>query len=130
MSEEFGSRRAGTRVCDGGGFYAVPAADAAAGAIFMPAYATSPQFGVAETETKAGSLGWFATDGTFAFAAPASHVSQAGQAIYYAPTSATTGTLSTTSSKGAVLLGREVVRPGIPEGLIYVVLERPAALQS
>lgn len=96
----------------------------------MPAYATSPQFGVAETETKAGDLGWFANDGTFAFAAPVSHVSQAGQAIYYAPTSATTGTLSTASASGSVLIGREVVRPGIPEGLIYVALERPAALQS
>lgn len=139
MSDQFGLRRAGTRVCDGGGFYAeVPKSDdpsvdappVPAGAIFMPSFATSPQFGVAETEVKAGELGWFATDGTFAFAAPPSHVSTAGQAIYYAPTDMASGTLSASPTSGAVLLGWEVVRSGIPDGLIYVALTRPTALES
>lgn len=137
--DKFGLRRAGTRVCDGGGFYAVPpksddenvvSPPVPAGAIFMPAYATSPRFGVAETEVKAGELGWFADSGTFAFDAPAEHVSVAGQAIYYAPTDASTGTLSTTPASGSVLLGWEVVRSGIPDGLIYVALARPTALES
>ena len=139
MTDKFGLRRPGTRVCDGGGFYAevpkseesnVPSPSIPAGAIFMPSFATSPQFGVAETEVKAGELGWFANDGTFAFAAPESHVSIAGQAIYYAPTDAANGTFSTAPTPGSVLLGYEVVRPGIPYGVFYVALARPTALES
>lgn len=130
MSDKFGLRRSGTRVCDGDGFYAEPATTVEAGKIFMSAFATSPQFGVAETKVEAGKLGWFATDGTFAFDAPEAHVSAAGQAIYYAPTDAANGTLSTSPTPGSVLLGWEVVRPGIPDGVLYVALARPTALES
>ncbi|MBP3530404.1 MAG: hypothetical protein J6K25_04380 [Thermoguttaceae bacterium] len=144
MSDKFGLRRPGTRVVDGGGFYAeVPKSDdpsvaappVPAGAIFMPSFATSPQFGVAETKVEAGELGWFADEGTFAFgvddfAAPESYERKAGQAIYYAPTDAASGAFSTSPTPGSVLLGWEVVRPGIPDGVFYVALARPAALES
>ena len=130
MADNFGKRLEGTRVSNEGGFYSAPASNVAAGAIFMPKYATSAQFGVPEIPVEAGKLGFFATSGTFAFAKPDGHVSVAGQEIYYAPTDATTGTISTTAANGSVLLGWEVVRDGAPDDVIYVDVARPTALVS
>ncbi|MBR4753140.1 MAG: DUF2190 family protein [Thermoguttaceae bacterium] len=127
---EFGKRIVGSRVSNGDGFYAVPAANVAAGAIFMPKYASSAQFGVAEIPVASGQLGFFATSGTFAFEKPEAHTSSAGQAIYYAPTDAKSGEISASSAEGSVLLGWEVVRPDIPAGLIYVDIARPTALEA
>lgn len=130
MSDLFGNRIAGTRVSEGGGFYAIPGADVPAGAIFMPKYASSAQFGVPEIPVAKGRLGFFATSGTFAFARPDGFTSSAGQAVYYAPTDAVSGTLSATSASDSVFVGWEVVRPDIPTDLIYVDLARPSALES
>lgn len=130
MADNFGKRTAGTRVSNEGGFYAVPAANVAAGAVFMPKYASSAQFGIAEIPVASGTLGFFATSGTFAFEKPEGFTSSAGQEVFYAPTDAKSGEISASSSAGAVLLGWEVVRPDIPAGLIYVDLARPAALEA
>lgn len=128
MADTFGKNGSG-RLYDGGRFYATPAADVAANAIFMPAYSTSPLFGVAEYPVKSGQLGSFATEGTFAFAKPAGFTSSAGQAIYYAPTSAVAGTLSASSSAGAVLIGFEVPS-NAPADKLCVYLTRPNALEA
>lgn len=130
MSDNFGKRLAGTRVSNEGGFYSVPASDVPAGAVFMPKYAASAQFGIPEIPVASGTLGFFATSGTFAFEKPDGHSSAVGQALYYAPTDAKTGTISTTASNGAVLLGWEVVRDGAPDDVIYVDIARPTALVS
>lgn len=128
MADKFGNAGSG-RLYDGGRFYAVPAADVAANGIFMPAYSTSPLFGVAEYPTQAGKLGSFAVEGTFAFDKPNGFVSSPGQAIYYAPTSAVAGTLSATKASGSVLIGHEVPA-NAPADKLCVFLTRPTALES
>lgn len=130
MSDTFGIRQSGSRVSNGGGFYAKAVADCASGTIYMPKYATSAQFGIPESPVESDSIGFFATEGTFAFAKPEGYVSSAGQAVYYAPTSAVSGTISASSAAGSVLIGWEVVRNDVPAGLIYVDLARPVELQS
>ncbi len=128
MADNFGAIQAG-RAFIGGRFYATPSVSVGANEIFMPAYSTSPLFGVAEYPVEAGKLGAFATDGTFVFNAPDGWTSVAGQPIYWAPTSATKGSFSTTPSSGSVLLGFEVTA-NIPAGKIGVFLARPTALES
>lgn len=130
MSDKFGNRTAGSRVASGGGFYAKPAVDVPAGAIFMPKYAASALFGIAEAPVAAGELGYFATSGTFVFEKPVSHTSSAGQPIYYAPTDAASGSISASASSGAVLIGWEVLRDDVPDGLISIDIARPTALES
>ena len=128
MADNFGKNGSG-RLYDGGRFYAVPAANVAANALFMPAYSSSPLFGVAEYPTNAGKLGSFATEGTFAFPKPAGFTSSAGQAIYYKPTSAVAGTLSASSSTGAVCIGYEVPA-NAPADKLCVFLTPPTGLVS
>ncbi len=128
MAEKFG-KTANGRLSDGGRFYAIPAANVAANAIFMPAYSTSACFGVAEYPVDSGKLGAFATEGVFAFDKPTGWTSSAGQAVYYKPTSAVAGSLSATSSSGAVMIGFEVPA-NAPADKLCVYLVRPAALQS
>lgn len=128
MADNFGKIQSG-RVTDGDRFYAVPAADVAANVIFMPAYATSPFFGVAEYPCKAGIKGAFATTGVFAFDKPEGHTSAAGKAIYYKPSSAVAGALSATSSSGAVRIGYEVVADA-PADKLLVYLAPGDALIS
>ena len=130
MADTFGKRGAGTRVSNGGGFYATPAAAVPAGAVYMPKYASSAQFGISEIPVAANVLGFFATEGTFAFARPDGFTSSAGQAVYYAPTDAKTGTISVSATNGAVMLGWEVVRSDAQSDLIYVDIARPTALEA
>ena len=129
MADNYGRINTGSRVTNGGGFYAVAVADVAGGKVYMPKYATSAQFGMSEAPVESGKLGFFATEGTFAFAKPTGHTSVAGQEIYYAPTDAVSGSISTTPTEGSVLLGWEVVRADVPAGLIFVDLARPTALE-
>lgn len=126
MADTFGKNQSG-RLYDGGRFYATPAANVAANVIFMPAYSSSPLFGVAEYPVKAGEIGAFATEGTFAFDKPDGFVSSAGQAIYYKPSSAVAGALSASSSAGAVLVGFEVPS-NAPSDKLCVYLTPPTAL--
>lgn len=126
MADTFGKNESG-RLYGSGRFYATPAANVAANAIFMPAYSTSPLFGVAEYPVKSGEIGSFATEGTFAFAKPDGFESSAGQAIYYKPTSAVAGTLSASSSSGAVCIGYEVPS-NAPSDKLCVFLTSPTAL--
>lgn len=126
MADSFGKITAG-RVTDGDRFYAVPAANVAGNVIFMPAYSTSALFGVAEYPVKSGELGAFATSGTFAFAKPDSFVSSAGQEIYYKPTSAVAGTISASSSTGAVRIGYEITA-NAPADKVFVYLAPGDAL--
>lgn len=128
MADNFGAIQAG-RAFVGGRFYAAPSVSVGANVIFMPAYSTSPLFGVAEYPVEAGTLGAFATDGTFVFNAPDGWSSAVGQPVYWAPTSATEGAFSTTASAGSVLLGFEVTA-NIPAGKLGVFLARPNALES
>lgn len=121
MADNFGKTAPG-RLTDGGKFYATPSANVAANAIFMPAYSTSPLFGIAEYPVVSGKVGAFTTEGTFAFARPDGFTTSAGQAVYYKPTSAVAGTISASSSTGAVVLGYEVVPPGLPSDKIAVYL--------
>jgi len=112
---------------DGGEFHAsYTSGDINANVIFMPAYSTSPLFGVALTKVKQGKLGSFATSGVFAFAQPNSFTSSVGQAIYYKPTSAIAGTISTTATNDSILLGYEVY--GANSSLLYVKLNEAPAL--
>lgn len=97
----------------GGRFYSKPAVDVPANTIYMPAYASSELFGINEIPISAGQLGAFSTEGVFAFDVPEGWTSSAGQAVYYTPTSATEGTLGTTSGSGAVKIGYEVEQPGV-----------------
>ena len=126
MADTFGKNESG-RLYGAGRFYATPAANVAANAIFMPAYSTSPLFGVAEYPVKSGEIGSFATEGTFAFAKPDGFESSAGQAIYYKPTSAVAGTLSASSSSGAVCIGYDVPS-NAPCDKLCVFLTPPTAL--
>lgn len=127
MADTFGTTANG-RIYGGGRFYATPAADVAANVIFMPKYSASPLFGVAEYPVKSGEIGSFATEGTFVFDAPDGFTSSAGQAIYYKPSSAVAGALSTTSSAGAVCIGFEVPA-NAPAGKLAVYLTQPSALE-
>lgn len=106
MADTFGIGQSG-RIYGGGRFYAIPAVDVAANAIFMPAFSSSPFFGVAEYPVNSGKPGSFATEGTFAFAKPDGFVSSPGQAVYYKPTSAAEGTISSAKLEGSVLIGYE-----------------------
>ena len=128
MADTFGRNESG-RLYGAGRFYATPAANVAANAIFMPAYSSSPLFGVAEYPVKSGEIGSFATEGTFAFAKPNGFESSAGQAIYYKPTSAVAGTLSASSSTGAVCIGYEVPA-NAPADKLCVFLTPPTGLVS
>lgn len=128
MADNFGSVQSG-RATIGGRFYAVPAAAVAANAIFMPAYSTSPLFGIAEYPVDAGALGAFATDGVFIFDKPAGWTSAAGKAVYWSPTSATAGSFAATASTGDVLLGFEITA-NIPADKLGVFLARPTALEN
>lgn len=129
MADTFGNAYIG-RAYEGEKFYAVPAIDVPANAVFCPAPTTSGQFGVAEYPVAANQLGAFATRGTFGFDRPDGWVSVAGQRVYYSPTTAVEGTFSTTSATGAIPIGFEVVRPGIPADQIFVDLTYGADLVS
>ena len=115
MADSFGAVQNG-RATVGGRFYAIPAANVAANSIFMPAYSTSPLFGVAEYPVEAGKLGAFATDGVFVFAKPAGWTSAAGS-------------FSATASSGDVLVGYEITA-NIPADKLGVFLAKPTALES
>lgn len=123
MSDTFGTRKLG-RVYEGGKFYATPAAAVPANAIFMPKPSGSAQFGVAEFPVATGDLGAFSYEGTFSFAKPTGWTSVDGQAIYYKPSSASTGEILAETTTGAIPIGYEVVRPDVPAGQIYVDLKR------
>lgn len=125
MADTFGIRKTG-RVYEGGKFYAVPAEDIAAGAIFCPYPSGSGQFGVAEAPVKSGELGAFAKVGTFAFEAPDGWTSQSGQPVYYTPTTQGTGTITATKSASTIFLGFEVVTPAVPAGQIWIDLQPSA----
>lgn len=125
----FGIRDAG-RVTGPGAFKAVPSVDVPAGAIFMPSYSTSPQFGVADRPVAKDKTGAFWTSGVYAFEKPEGWSSVAGQKVYWKPKSAADGDLSATPSTGAVAIGFEVVQPDIPDSLIYVDLIRPTGLEA
>lgn len=113
MADSFGKNING-RVTTGGRFYATPAANVPANAVFMPAYSTSPLFGIAEYPVKSGELGAFATDGVFEFTKPEGWTSAAGQAVYYSPTSAVAGSFvaAASAAEGDVKIGFEVLCPG------------------
>lgn len=128
MADTFGVAQNG-RVQLGGRFYAVPATDVATNVIYMPKYASSPFFGITERPVTANKLGAFATEGVFAFDIPDGLTSSPGQAIYYQPTSATTGTLSTTPTSGSVRIGYEVDEPGV-SGKLCVFLAPGNALEA
>lgn len=128
MADTFGIAQNG-RVQLGGRFYAVPATDVETNVIYMPKYASSPFFGITERPVSAGKLGAFATEGVFAFDIPDGLTSSPGQAIYYHPTSATTGTLSTTPTSGSVRIGYEVDEPGV-SGKLCVFLAPGNALEA
>lgn len=128
MADSFGAVQNG-RATVGGRFYAIPAVSVAANAIFMPAYSTSPLFGVAEYPVEAGKLGAFATDGVFVFAKPAGWTSAAGKPVYWTPTAAAAGSFSATASSGDVLVGYEITA-NIPADKLGVFLAKPTALES
>ena len=125
--DTFGKITSG-RVADGGRFNAIPAANVPASAIFMPAYSASPLFGVAEYPVAAGEQGAFATSGVFAFDKPSGWTSSVGQAVYNKPTAAAAGTLSASSSAGAVKIGYEITVNADDKLLVY--LTPPTALES
>lgn len=120
MADKFGLGDAG-REYEKGYFYAVASAAVAANGIYMPAYSTSPLFGVAEQPVASGAKGCFATSGTFGFAKPNGFSSSIGQPIYYTPTSNVAGTISATPTDGDLLLGYEVL--GSNSALLYVKLD-------
>lgn len=128
MADTFGAVQNG-RATVGGRFYAVPATDVAANAIFMPAYSASPLFGVAEYPVNSGELGAFATDGVFVFDKPAGWTSAAGQPVYWSPTSAVAGTIvaAASAAAGDVLLGFEITA-NIPANKLGVYLAKPTDL--
>ena len=111
----FGIRDAG-RVTGPGAFKAVPSVDVPAGAIFMPSYSTSPQFGVADRPVAKDKTGAFWTSGVYAFEKPEGWSSSPGQKVYWKPKSAVDGVA--------------VVQPDIPDSLIYVDLVRPTNLET
>lgn len=127
-NQQFGAAQIG-RAQTNGRFYAIPAANVAANVIYMPAYSTSPFFGIAEAPVPAGSLGAFATEGIFIFNLPAGWTSSVGQAVYWTPTSATTGALSATAASGSVRIGYEVASPGV-DGMLCVYVQPGDALES
>lgn len=127
-NQQFGAAQIG-RAQTNGRFYAIPAANVAANVIYMPAYSTSPFFGIAEAPVPAGSLGAFATEGIFIFNLPAGWTSSIGQAVYWTPTSATTGALSATAASGSVRIGYEVASPGV-DGMLCVYVQPGDALES
>ncbi len=129
MADTFGNAYIG-RAYEGEKFYAVPAIDVPANAVFCPAPTTSGQFGIAEYPVAANQLGAFATRGTFSFDRPDGWVSVAGQRVYYSPTTAVEGTFSTTSATGAIPIGFEIVRSGIPADQIFIDLTYGADLVS
>ena len=128
MADNFGAIQNG-RATVGGRFYAIPGANVAANSIFMPAYSTSPLFGVAEYPVKSGELGSFATEGVFVFDKPAGWSASAGQAVYWSPTSAVAGSFvaAASASAGDVLVGFEITA-NIPAGKLGVFLARPTEL--
>lgn len=128
MADNFGAVQNG-RATVGGRFYAIPGADVAANTVFMPAYSTSPLFGVAEYPVKSGELGAFATDGVFVFDKPAGWTSAAGQPVYYSPTSAVAGSFvaAASAAAGDVLCGYEITA-NIPANKLGVFLAKPTAL--
>lgn len=128
MADTFGTVQNG-RATVGGRFYAVPAANVAANAIFMPAYSTSPLFGIAEYPVESGKLGAFATEGVFVFDKPAGWTDGAGKAVYWTPTSAVAGSFSATASAGDVLVGFQILA-NIPANKLGIFLARPTALEA
>ena len=129
MADNFGQTPS-SRLTDGSKFYATPAVNVAANAIYMPAYSTSALFGVAEYPVQAGELGAFTTDGVFAFDLGAGVAPTIGAPVYYEPTSAIAGTFATTASAGAVCVGFAVEAPGLTNGLTAIKLARPLALEA
>ena len=128
MADTFGVAQNG-RVQLGGRFYAIPATDVETNVIFMPKYSESPFFGITERPVSANKLGAFATEGVFAFDIPEGFTSSEGQAVYYKPTSATTGTLSATATSGSVRIGYEVNEPGV-SGKLCVYLAPGNSLEA
>lgn len=128
MADTFGAVQNG-RATIGGRFYAIPSANVAANVIFMPAYSTSPLFGVAEYPVKSGDLGSFATEGVFVFDKPEGWTSAAGQQVYWSPTSAVAGSFvdASDAATGDVLVGFEITA-NIPAGKLGVFLARPTDL--
>lgn len=130
MADTFGAIQNG-RAFANGRFYAVPSANVPANTVFMPAYSTSPLFGIAEYPVESGKLGAFATEGTFIFDQPAGWSASAGQAVYYSPTSAVAGSFvaAASASAGDVLVGFEVTA-NIPAGKLGIFLTRSNELVS
>ena len=128
MADTFGAVQNG-RATVGGRFYAVPATNVAANAIFMPSYSASPLFGIAEYPVNSGELGAFATDGVFVFDKPAGWTDGAGKPVYWSPTSAVAGSFAATASSGDVLVGYQITA-NIPANKLGIYLAKPTALES
>lgn len=128
MGDKFGAAQIG-RAQQNGRFYSIRETDVPANTVFMPAYSTSPFFGINEVPVPANKLGAYATTGIFCFDFPDGWISTEGQAVYYKPTSATEGTFSATSSAGAVRIGFEVFQPNVA-GKLCVYIQPGAGLES
>lgn len=119
MADTFGNPSAG-RAFDGGKFYAIPAADVAANAIYCPHSASSGRFGVAEHPVKSGELGSFSTHGIFLFEKPNGWISVSGRAVYYSPMTISTGTIKASATTADLFIGYEVTAPNIPSDKIAI----------
>ena len=126
--DAFGAAQVG-RAQQNGRFYSIRETDVPANTVFMPAYSTSPFFGINEVPIPANKLGAYATTGIFCFDFPDGWTSVEGQAVYYKPTSATEGTFSATPSAGAVRIGFEVFQPDVA-GKLCVYIQPGAGLES
>ena len=129
MADNFGKGGA-SRLTDGTKFYAIPAVNVPANAVFMPAYSISPLYGIAEYPVTSGNLGAFSTEGVFAFNLGADVTISVGGAVYYEPTSAVAGTFSGSASEGAIKLGYVVYAPGLAPGLTAVKLIPALSLEA
>lgn len=129
MADNFGAAPASRIQADSTRFYAVAVANVPANAIYCPAFATSGLFGVAEIPVESGKLGAFARAGVFAFDFNATITEEpaVGTPIYYTPTSAIEGTLSTSS--GDIFIGYSVAQPNV-SGRLCVLLAPDARVPA
>ena len=119
MADSFGTRKGG-RVHEGGKFYAEPAVNVPANAIYFPYPSGGGLFGVAEYPVLAGEKGAFATRGTFAFEKPKSFDSEPGDPVFYKPSGPAAGALRVSAATGCYLIGYDVSTSETPPDLIYI----------
>ena len=129
MADNFGKAPASRIQADSSRFYATAVADVPANAIYCPAFATSGLFGIAEVPIKSGDLGAFAREGIFAFDAEDVDGSTftAGTPVYYTPSSAVAGALST--AEGDIFVGYIVEAPNVT-GKVCVLLATNALVPA